>query len=179
MGKRKKSKGKAPKGANLQKAAPKQSSEALSNWGRMIGGNLGRALSQAASEKMANNQATKSELLPVPPKSDKTLTVRKPDSQKVAWQPTFIWPVCITWEWNVGEAFKVRAVLEFGDLEENKYFVIFPITDLRYPSSNVRFKGTAQEAKLACEALLSAYDWENSWRKHLGENPGMNTWNDY
>jgi hypothetical protein len=114
-------------------------------------------------------------------KPTKSLKLRKPDAQQVQWtfmdtpldeQPQSV-PAWVRWVWYPFDNYLWQVVGAFS-WGSGKYEVI-----VSAPSDFEQRKGTPAQAKLLAEAILSASDWETSWRVVMPIDVKHPDWNDY
>ena len=113
----------------------------------------------------------------------KTLNVRTPDAQRIAWTferrkpqdagpyddpliTRISVPETALWTWKVNKQMNVTAQYDF---EHGTYSV-----SLNFDARLKWIRGSARQAKQVAEALLSAGDWETSWQAVMGK-PGQST----
>lgn len=169
--------------------------EAGQEIGRVLGKGLaaiGKNFAQKAKDSPGlNRNAEMSAKVIVP--DEKTLDVRMPDSQTITWgrkpeDPSrqMGWyedplmqsePISAEWVWYPfdGEGTKVTVNKSFG--VTGAYIVTLSIDVAANPIEFLR--GSGKNAKKVAEALLSASDWEGSWRAVMGPDVTQEVWRNY
>lgn len=163
--------------------------------GRVIGKALAEVLTRKAkaSPGLARNAEISNPLLRPENRAARqalpSLDVRTPDSQQITWgfrsrRPNdcgpyddplvtrISFPESAYWTWTVSKHLIVSAALDYsaGGYLVRVISAVGGVTSM---------KGTGAEAKKLAEALLSASDWEQSWKKVMGEDWNDKRWQDY